>query len=52
MSTAYHFSRKGVAKDEWRTAYIKSEENPADVLTKIQSGPTRTGKVQMFMWDI
>jgi hypothetical protein len=52
MSTAYHFVREGVAKDEWRTTYVKSTENPSDVLTKTQSGPERIKKVQMFMWDI
>jgi len=43
MSTAYHFVREGVAKDEWRTTYVKSAQNPSDVLTKTQSGPERIG---------
>lgn len=54
MSVAYHFSccEGGVAEDKWCTAYIETGENPADVLTKIQSaGPTRASKVRMFMWD-
>ncbi len=42
-SIAYHFVREGCAKDEWRVAYIKSENNPADILTKpIAGGEKRT----------
>ena len=33
-SIAYHFVREGCAKDEWRTTYIKSEDNMSDMLTK------------------
>ena len=33
QSIACHFVREGVAKDEWRTAYINTEDNPADLLT-------------------
>ena len=35
QSIAYHFIREGVARDEWRTAYIKSMNNDADLLTKV-----------------
>lgn len=28
QSTAYYFVRKGVARDEWRLAYINTNENP------------------------
>ena len=35
QSIAYHFIREGVARDEWRTAYIKSINNDADLLTKV-----------------
>jgi len=31
---AYHFVREGVARDEWWTAYVNTEENVADLLTK------------------
>ena len=31
----YHFIREGVARDEWRTAYIRSDENDSDLLTKL-----------------
>ena len=34
QSIAYHFVREGVARDEWRTAYVNKHENPADLLTK------------------
>ena len=33
-SVAYHFVREGVAKNEWKVAYISTHENPADILTK------------------
>ena len=34
QSIAYHFVRKWCACDEWRTAYISTHENVADLLTK------------------
>ena len=33
-SIAYHFICEGCARDEWRTAYINTSENIADLLTK------------------
>jgi hypothetical protein len=36
---AYHFVREGCARDEWRTAYINTDENVADLLTKPLAGP-------------
>ena len=33
-SIAYHYVREGCARDEWRTAYIKSSDNCADICTK------------------
>ena len=35
QSVAYHFVREGVAQDEWRTAYVRIDENEADLLTKL-----------------
>jgi hypothetical protein len=35
QSIAYHFVRKGVANDEWRTSYVNTPENEADLLTKL-----------------
>ena len=39
---AYHFVREGCARDEWRTTYINTDENLADLLTKPLAGPKRT----------
>jgi hypothetical protein len=36
---AYHFVREGVAQDKCRTAYVCSDDNVADMLTKTLSGP-------------
>ena len=45
-SVAYHYVREGVARDEWRTTYISTHENPADILTKaVPAGQDRRGKV-------
>ena len=33
QSIAYHFVREGSARDEWRTAYINTHENVANMLT-------------------
>ena len=50
---AYHFVREGVARDEWRTAYIKTNLNPADLMTKaLPSGENRKQKVRLIMYDI
>ena len=34
QSIFFHFICKGCARDEWRTAYVKTCENIADLLTK------------------
>ena len=41
QSIAYHFVREGAAQDEWRTTYINTHENEADLLTKQLSGEKR-----------
>ena len=52
-SIAYHFVREGVARDEWRTTYVKSSDNPADLLTKpIPSGEKRDKFVGMLLHQI
>ena len=33
-SISYQFVREGVARDEWRTAYIKTYANPYNLMTK------------------
>ena len=34
QSIAYHFVCEGVASDEWRTSYVNTHDNEADLLTK------------------
>jgi hypothetical protein len=46
---AYHFVWEGCARDEWRTAYINTDENVADLLTKSLAGPKQTKFVQMLL---
>lgn len=35
QSIAYHFVPEGVSQDEWRTAYVNTNENESDLLTKV-----------------
>ena len=49
---AYHFVREGVARDEWRTAYINTHDNIADMLTKPLSGEKRKKFVSMVLHHI
>jgi hypothetical protein len=49
---AYHFVREGVAQDEWRTAYVNTDENVADLLTKPLSGPKRAKFVCMILHHV
>jgi hypothetical protein len=46
---AYHFVCEGCARDEWRTAYINTDKNVADLLTKPLAGPKQTKFVQMLL---
>ena len=49
-SIAFHFVREGSAKDEWRTAYVDTNENPADMMTKpLASGEKRTKFTRMLL---
>jgi hypothetical protein len=49
-SIAYHFVREGCAKDEWRTTYVNTHSNPADLLTKpLPAGEKRKKFVQMIL---
>ena len=42
-SIAFHFVREGVAKDEWRVAYLHTSLNCADMATKsLPGGDKRT----------
>ena len=50
---AYHYVREGCARDEWKTAYIKTGLNPADVLTKaLPAGEDRKRKIRGILYDI
>jgi hypothetical protein len=50
---AYHFVREGCARDEWRTAYINTQENVADLFTKpLPSGEKQTKFIHMIIHHI
>ena len=52
-SVAYHYVREGCASDEWRTTYIKTDDNCGDICTKsLPSGINRKQKVRTVMYDI
>ena len=52
-SIAYHYVREGCANDEWRTTYIKTEDNCSDITTKsLPNGINRKRKVRSVMYDI
>ena len=52
-SIAYHFVREGCARDEWRTTYISTSLNPADLLTKpLPSGEKRRRFVNMLLHHV
>jgi hypothetical protein len=53
QSIAYHFIRKGAARDEWRTVYVNTHDNEADLLTKLlPSGQKRMGFVRRMLHHI
>jgi len=50
QSIAYHYVREGVARNEWRTAYVNTKDNEADLLTKVMSsGEKRRGFVRNIL---
>ena len=51
-SIAYHFVREGVARDEWRTSYVNTNENPADLFTKMLVVGKREHFVRMLLHHI
>jgi transposase InsO family protein len=52
-SIAYHFVREAVAMGEVLIGWIKSEDNIADVMTKVLSnGEKRDALIQKMLWDI
>ena len=53
QSIAYHFVREGAARDEWRTSYVNTHDNEADLLTKLlPSGEKRKGFVARLLHHI
>jgi hypothetical protein len=53
QSIAYHFVREGSARDEWRTTYVSTHENEADLLTKqLPSGEKRRSFVKNILHHI
>ena len=53
LSIAYHFVREGVARDEWRTSYVNTHDNEADLLTKqLPHGENRKGFVSNLLHHI
>jgi hypothetical protein len=52
-SIAYHLCRESVAMDEMRVGYIKTDDNFADLMTKVQpKGERRERLLSQLMWDI
>jgi hypothetical protein len=52
-SIAYHAVREAVAMGELLIAYVKTDENIADVMTKaLPNGEKRDGLIQAMLWDI
>ena len=50
---AYHFVREGCARDEWRTAYVNTHDNVADLMTKpLPSGEKRWRFIRMLLHHI
>ena len=50
---AYHFVREGVARDEWRKAYVSTHDNLEDLLTKVlPMGEKWRGFVRMLKHHI
>ena len=53
QSIAYHFVCEGIARDEWRTAYVNTCNNDADLLTKVlPSREKRKGFVRNLLHHI
>ena len=53
QSITYHLVRERVARDEWRTVYVNTHENPADLLTKpLPAGEKRHKFVRMILHHI
>ena len=47
-SIAYHFVREGVARSEWRTTYLNTNYNPADICTKSLPGGEKRNRFTSY----
>eukprot|EP00957_Ditylum_brightwellii_P126658 9654044-Ditylum_brightwellii.AAC.1 len=53
QSICYHFVHKSAARDEWRTSYVSTHYNEADLLTKVLlAGAKRHGFVRRVLHHI
>ena len=53
QSIAYHFVLEGAARCEWRTSYVNTHDNEADLLTKqLPHGEKRKGFVRNLLHHI
>ena len=53
QSICYHFVREGAARDEWRTTYVNTHDNEADLLTKVlPHGEKRKGFVRWILYHV
>ena len=52
QSIAYHFVREGAARGEWRTTYIRTDDNESDLLTKVLAGEKRKKFVSSLLHHI
>ena len=49
-SIAFHFVREGSTTHEWRVAYLNTQDNVADLLTKTMSnGKKRQSLIEMIL---
>jgi hypothetical protein len=52
-SICYHFMRESVAMGETLTAHVRSEDNPADICTKVMAGGIKRDKLSdMIMYFV
>jgi hypothetical protein len=53
QSIAYHFIHEGATRDEWRTSYVNTHDNEADLLTNLlPSGVKRKAFVVRLLHHI
>ena len=53
FSSSHYFVQEGAARDEWRTSYINTHDNEADLLTKqLPQGEKRKGFVRNLLHHI